>query len=102
MAAAVAIFFRQSAGAHTGRSIKRSGVWGYARPVSSKVARDRVVKASKVKTALGGNAFVPRHSKLPNHNECCAVTGLQYVAQQRILKDVLLTCNFREGGDLRA
>jgi len=28
--------------------------------------------------------------------------GLQYVVQQRILKDVLLTCNFREGGDLRA
>ncbi len=27
---------------------------------------------------------------------------LQYVVQQRILRDVLLTCNFREGGDLRA
>jgi len=27
---------------------------------------------------------------------------LQYVMQQRILRGVLLTCNFREGGDLRA
>jgi hypothetical protein len=49
----------------------------------------------------GGNVTNPK-GKRPSHNQNYNGTGLQYVAQQRILTHVLLTCNFREGGDLRA